>query len=156
MRHLALVAAAAALCCACARKDAPPADTTAAAPAAAPASAALTADQIQGAWNGTSMGESSDSVTSRWTSKSVADGATELTLEGATTPMKFSTTFDGDSLHSISEPTSALGPANGPKIVVHSIGRLVDGKLKGTTWQTLADKPDSVIARGRWEATRAQ
>ncbi len=155
MRHLALVAAAA-LCWACAPKEAPPADTTAVATAAAAAPAALTAEQIAGAWNGISMGETSDSVTSRWATKRMGDGSTELTREGATAPIKFSTTFDADSLHSISEPTPAPGIKDGPKIVIHSIGRLVDGKLKGTTWQTLADKPDSVISRGRWEATRAQ
>jgi hypothetical protein len=154
MRRLSLVAAAT-LCWACAPKEAPPADSTAAAPAAAPAPVALTADQIAGAWNGISMGETSDSVTARWTSKRTGEGTSEITLEGTTTPIKFTTTFDADSLHSVSEPTPAPQMKDGPKIVVHSIGRLVDGKLKGTTWQTLADKPDSVISRGRWEATRA-
>jgi len=150
MRYLSLVAAAA-LCWACAPKEAPPADTM----AVAPSPAALTAEQLQGTWSGTSMAENSDSVTSRWTTKRTGDGTTELTLEGSTTPIKFSMTYDADSVHAISEPTPAPGMTDGPKLVFHSIGRLVDGKLKGTSWQTLADKPDSVVARGRWEASRA-
>lgn len=157
MRRISLVAAAA-MVCACAPKEKPAADSAAAAPPPPPAAVAptaLTADMVAGTWNGTSMAEQSDSVLSRWVSKRTGDGTSELTVADSKTPIKLTSTFAGDSMVSVSEPVPAPNVKNGPKVVIHSVGRLSGGKLSGTSWQTLADKPDSVIARSRWEATKA-
>ncbi len=140
------------LLCACAPKDAKQSDTVAmAAPpmAAAPAPAALTADMMKGTWNGTNMAEMSDSVTGRWV---VTDGA--MVIEGRKDTVRWVTTYDADSMMSVSPAMPASPAKNAPMVVNHGVGRMVDGKLVGTSFVTLAAKPDSVVMRGRWEATR--
>ena len=53
-----------------------------------------------------------------------------------------------------SAPYANPADAKAPKITFRSVGRLKDGKLVGTSMNMLADKPDSVVSRGRWEATK--
>lgn len=139
---------------ACTKAETPAADTTAA--AMTPAPVLLTASEVSGKWNGMSMGETSDSVTMRWTTESIDDTSGKLTLEGSKDAIPFTRKFDGDSMI-VTSTAPYASPANqkGPMMNFRSIGRLKDGKLVGTSVNTLADKPDSVVARGRWEASRA-
>ena len=140
---------------ACSRAETPATDTTAMAPAMA-APAALTAADVGGSWNVAGMGETSDSVTGRWTTVNVDDTSGVLTPEGSTEKIPFKRVLDADSM--IVTSTGAYtnpADAKGPKLMFRSVGRLKDGKLVGTSATMLASKPDSVVQRGRWEATRA-
>jgi hypothetical protein len=139
---------------ACSRAETPATDTTAMAPAMAPA--ALTAADVNGSWNVTGMGETSDSVTGRWTTTNVDDTTGTLTPEGSTEKIPFKRVFDADSMI-VTSTAAYANPADakGPKLMFRSVGRLKDGKLVGTSATMLATKPDSVVQRGRWEATRA-
>ena len=142
------------LLAACSKAETPAADTTAMAPAAAAAPAPLTAADVAGKWSGTSMAETTDSVTLRWTTENVDDMNGKLMIEGQKDAIAFTRTFDGDSMIASSAPYANPADAKAPKIVFRSIGRLKDGKLVGTSMNMLADKPDSVVSRGRWEATK--
>jgi hypothetical protein len=46
-------------------------------------------------------------------------------------------------------------PKGAPKVMFHSVARLKDGKLVGTSTIVLASKPDSVVGKGNFEATKA-
>lgn len=152
MRKLLVLAVALA---ACSKAETPAADTTAMAPAMA-APAALTAADVTGSWNVVGMGETGDSITGRWTTVNVDDTSGVLTPEGSTEKIPFKRMFDADSMIVMSTAAySNPADAKGPKLMFRSIGRLKDGKLMGTSATMLADKPDSVVQRGRWEATRA-
>ncbi len=140
---------------ACSKAETPATDTTAMAPAMAPAPAPLTAAQVAGKWTGMTMGETSDSVTARWTSES-ADGLTgSITLDGTTTAIPFTTTYDADSMVATSNAPYASADPKVPKMNFRSVGRMKDGKLVGTVTNTLGSKPDSVVNRGRWESSKA-
>ena len=116
----------------------------------------LTAEAINGTWNGMSMGEVGDSVTFRWTYTRNADGTADFVYEGSSDTVNYVTVVSGDSIVSTSEPYAPpSAPAGTPQIMVRTVGRLVGGKLVGTSAVKLATSPDSVVARGRWEATRA-
>lgn len=155
MRKLLLVTA---VLAACSKAEAPKADTTTAmAPAAAPAPPApakLTAADLAGTWNGESKPEGKDSVVSTWTVVSVTDSTGTLTYTGSKTKVPYSMKFDGDSMMATSEPY--IEPkTTGPKQVFHAFGWLKDGKLSGHSTATLASKPDSVLGRVTWTATKA-
>lgn len=120
-----------------------------------PAPAPLTAADVVGSWNGVTMGETSDSVTNRWTTTS-GEGATgSLTVEGQKEGIAFTRVFDADSMIVTSAPYANPADPKGPKLMFRSIARLKDGKLTGTSTTMLADKPDSVVSRGRYTATKA-
>ena len=149
MRRVLLVAI---VMAACAKSDTAATDSAALA-AAAPA--ALTADMIAGTWNGTSMAEGSDSVVNRWTVIGGAAGTEgKLILEGSADTIRYTTVFDADSMVATSLPYTPPTPAGSPQVTFRSVGRLVDGKLVGTSANMLAAMPDSVVGRVRWEATR--
>jgi hypothetical protein len=139
---------------ACSKAETPAADTTAMAPAMA-APAALTAADIAGTWKGVNMGETSDSVTGRWTAMSASDTSGSVTSEGSTEAIPYTVVFDADSMIATSAAFTNPADAKGPKLMFRSIGRLKDGKLMGTSVNMLASKPDSVVLRERFEATRA-
>ena len=139
---------------ACSKEDTPAVDTSAAAPAAV-APAALTAADVRGTWNGTGRREGSDSTTT-FTVVSTSDSTGKLVFPNSKDSVSTMTRFDGDSMivtsSAYKDPSS---PKNAPPVVFRSIGRLKDGKLVGTAALMPAAKPDSVVARVNWEATRA-
>jgi hypothetical protein len=154
MRKLLLVAA---VVTACAKSDAPKADTaTAMAPAAAPAPepAKLTAADLAGTWNGESKLAGKDSVVSKWTVVNVTDSTGTLTNAGSKQKLPYSIKFDADSMISTSQPY-VDEMTKGPKQVFHAVGWLKDGKLSGHSTTTLASKPDSVLGRITWTASKA-
>lgn len=148
MRYMILMAVALS---ACAPKEQASSDTTAAAAGPAP----LTAEMVSGTWNGMSMGESSDSVTLRWTTVSLSDAEGGLIREGTPDTIRFTRSFDADSMIATSVPYPASAETGAPMITFRSVARMVNGKLVGTSTTNLADKPDSVVQRGRFEATKA-
>ena len=147
---LALVVAA------CAKKEPAPDTTTPAAPPPPPPPPALTAADVKGTWNGTSRREGGDTNAVAWTVTSVTDSTSKLTFDKGKQTVDFSTKFDGDSMVAMSKPYNDPGlPKGAPKVVFRSVGRLKDGKLVGNSTIMLASKPDSVLAKGNWEATKA-
>ncbi len=148
---------------ACAKSDTPSTDTLAARtarsdttpPAAIAAPAKLTAADMQGTWNGMTMAVSSDSVLRRWTSMRVSDSTGILTSLTTKQKIPYTVKFDGDSMVATSAPYASSMKPKAPKIMFRSVGRMHDGKLQGTAANMLAAKPDSVVERTRWEATKA-
>ena len=153
MRKVFLLAA---LVVACAKKEAPPADTaTPAPPPPPPPPPALTAAAVAGTWNATSKIEG-DTATQVFTFTSVNDSTGKLTFTKTKTSVEYTTKFDADSLMATSKPYKDPGlPKGTPNVIFHSVGRMTDGKLAGTAAIVLASKPDSVVGKATWEATKA-
>ncbi len=135
---------------ACATNDA---DTTDSAAGAVDGPAPLTAADIAGTWSGSTVAEGSDSVVNRWTSIRESDTTGKYVSVNSPDTVRYSVVYDADSMVATSQPftTSAIPNA---QVIFRSVGRLRDGKLVGTSATMLAANPDSVVARGRWEATR--
>ena len=153
MRKVFLLAA---LVLACAKKEAPPADTAAPAPPPPPPPPpALTAADVKGTWNATAK-LAGDTATTAFTFTSVTDSTGKLTFTKSKQTVDFSVKYDADSTIATSKPYNdpAL-PKGSPKVTFRSIGRMKDGKLAGTAALLLASKPDSVMGRSTWEATKA-
>jgi len=142
---------------ACAKSEPAASDSVAVVtPAPAPAPAALTAAEVSGKWNGATMPADRDTVLGRWTIVSSSDSTATLTFVGAKGSVRYTTRFDADSLIATSAPYVRPDDTKRQRVVFHSVGRLRDGKLVGTVTHTLASKPDSIVDRARWEASRAQ
>ena len=134
---------------ACAPKEEPAPDT-----AATAAPAGLTTADLTGTFSGTSWMEGTDSVAGRWTAIS-SDGMTgKFIQEGQKDTVSFTTVIEGDSSVSTSEPYTDATLPNKPRVTFRSVGRKQDGKFAGTAALMLASKPDSVVGRVRWEATK--
>lgn len=144
---------------ACTKDDAPSDTAASVVPAgdtAALVAPALTAADVAGSWNGVTMAATGDSVLRRWTTVRTSDSTSKMLFDGAGDSVVVRSRFEGDSMVATSEPYAQRGAArNAPKVVFRSVGRLRDGKLVGTSETMLANKPDSVVSRARWEATRA-
>jgi hypothetical protein len=114
---------------------------------------ALKASDIAGTWTGTTMAGTSDSVASHWTITSQDGTTSALVIAGVPDTIRVHNTFAGDSLVSTSEPfTSPSHP--GSQLTFVAVGRLDNGTLRGTLVESLASKPDSVVARDHWEARK--
>jgi len=116
---------------------------------------ALTASELAGTWTGVIMPEVGDSVLDRFTvisptgmdSKTVTESSPKDTV--AVTHM-----IDGDSVVATSAPyTGNMFPGK-PQVTFRAVGRMVGGKLVGTSAVMLASKPDSVVQRSRFEMTK--
>ena len=136
---------------ACGRAETPAADTAAAA-AAAPAVVALTEADVAGKWSGVTMPEGSDSVVAKWT-QDCAAGTCKGTIEGSKDVMTSTYVLDADSL--IGTAPAMMDPMLKMRVTDHWVGRIRDGKVVGTGMNKLADKPDSVVFRYRFEGSRA-
>lgn len=132
-----------------------PADTTAIAPPPPPAPVALTPAAVAGTWNGTSKREGTDSTVT-FTVISTSDSTGKVVLAGLKDTVNTTTRFDADSMIVTSSAyKDPSAPRNAPPVTFRSIGRLKDGKLVGTANIMPAARPDTVIARVTWEATKA-
>lgn len=135
---------------ACSKAETPKADS----PAVAAGPAPLTAADVAGTWNGTTMAEASDSLISKWAI--AGDGTNgKWILEGQKDSVATTTTYDADSMIVTSVAYKEPNVKGNPLVTFRSVGRLTGGKLVGTAAVMPASKPDSVIARFRWEATKA-
>lgn len=150
MRKAFFLALAVAAC----SKSEPPADTTTV-PPPPPAPAPLTASAVTGVWNGVSKREGTDSTVT-FTIVSTGDSTGKVVIAGVKDSVSTLTKFDADSMivtsSAYKDPTA---PKNAPPVTFKSIGRLRDGKLVGTASIMPAAKPDTVVARLTWEATKA-
>ena len=140
---------------ACAKTETPATDSAATTPPPPPPPAALTAADVRGTWNGTSKREGNDSART-FVVVSNTDSTGKIVYAGSKDSVSTSTTFSGDSMivTSASHKDPTLPKAVG-NIVFRAVGRMKDGKLVGTATIMPAAKPDSVIARTTWEATKA-
>ncbi len=135
---------------ACGPSETPKADS----PAVAAVPAPLTAADVAGTWTGTTLAEASDSVIARWTV--TGDGTNgKWVVDGSKDSVATTTTYAADSMIVTSVAYKDPVIKGNPTVMFRSIGRLTGGKLVGTAVVMPADKPDSVVARFRWEATRA-
>lgn len=150
MRKAILLAA---VLVACSKGETPPADTAAAMAPAPPAN--LTSADLAGSWNGTSKAAGTDSVVNTWVAVQTSDTTLNLTLKGMTKPVAMAVRLDADSMIATSVAFVPPGPKTAPKVVIRSIGRLQNGELVGTAVTMLAAKPDSVISRRTYVATKA-
>ena len=153
MRKAALLLAATLVACSTndASKTDSAAGTVAANTPAAPAP--LTAADVAGTWTGTSKAAGTDSIVNRWTSIRDSDTAGKLVSDNTKDTISYTVVYDADSMIATSKPfVTTAAPKT--QVVFVSVGRLKDGKLVGTSTTTLAAKPDSVISRVNWEATR--
>jgi len=145
---------------ACAKKDTGVADSSpaaSAAPAAAAAPAALTAADLVGTWNGQSMPQGSDSVLARWTCVQPAEGNQSKCVDAAAPKDTnvYTYTISGDSVMFTSAAYTPPAPPKSPQVIDHVVGRKSGDKWSGTAVTVLASKPDSVVMRTRWEATKS-
>lgn len=156
MRRILLVVGAASLV-ACAKEDARVADSSPAAAAAPAAPAALTDADIAGTWNGQSMPENSDSVISRWTCVQPATGNQATCVDNAAPKdtTVYTYTLSGDSVMFTSAPFTLPGSPGNMQAIDHVVGRKTGDRWTGTSVIVLASKPDSVVSRTRWEATKS-
>ena len=76
--------------------------------------------------------------------------------EGAKDSVAMTATFDADSSVITSAPyMDPSAPAGSPQMMFRAVARLTgENTMAGMTALMLASKPDSVIARSRWTATR--
>lgn len=158
MRQATLLIVAASLV-ACAKSESAKTDSAAAMSAAPAAPAAVTAADIVGTVNGKIMPQNSDSVLATFTCTAPATGSVTRCVNSAapkdTTNYAF-TLSGADSVMFTSDPYTPPAPPKSPKLIDHVVGRLSGNKWTGTTVSVLASKPDSVVSRVRWEATKAQ
>jgi len=140
----------------CAKKEAGVADSSAAI-AAAVAPAALTAADLVGTWTGQSMAQGSDSVIARWTCVQPATGNESKCVDAAAPNDTgvYTYAISGDSVMFTSAPYTPPAPPKSPQVIDHVVGRKAGDKWMGTAVTTLASKPDSVVMRTRWEATKS-
>ena len=141
---------------ACSKEEAPATDSAAIAAPPPAAPAALTAADVAGTWKGTITPVAPDTGVTRFTAVTVNDSTGKFIADGAKDSVTYNLRYDADSVIATSVAyTDPSLPKGTPNVVFKSIGRLRDGKLVGTSSLVLASKPDSVLARSTWEATRA-
>jgi hypothetical protein len=159
MRNARLFIAAVALV-ACSKSESAKPDSAAAAAAAAPsAPAAVTAADMAAPVSGKVMAQGSDSVLTTFTCTAGTAPNTSKCVDAASPKdtINYTYTLSGaDSVMFESAPFTPARPPKSPKVVNHVVGHLSGNKWTGTATQVLAAKPDSVVARLRWEGTKGQ
>jgi hypothetical protein len=140
---------------ACSKEETPAADSAATATPPPATPAPLSAADLTGTWHGIVKAEGTDSVVNRFTAVRTTDSTGKTISEGAKDSVAYTIRYDADSMIATSAPyTDPSLPKGTPPVMYRSVGRLKDGKLVGTSSVMFAAKPDSVISRSTWEATR--
>ena len=158
MRKAALLIAGVSLV-ACAKTESAKTDSAAAMAAAPAAPAAVTAADMVGTVNGRALAQASDSVLFQFTCVTAAGGSVSMCVNAAAPKdtIAYTYTLSGaDSVMWTSAAYTPPAPPKSPKLIDHVVGRLSAGKWTGTTVSVLASKPDSIVARSRWDATKTQ
>ena len=126
--------------------------TMAPAPAPAPAApAAISLADVKGKWKMKSMAEGSDSALVEYTLDAADAGWTLHFPKRA--PVASKPTADGDSIVADAGPYESV-LRKGTKVTTHSVFRLQDGKLVGTTVAHYATKGADSVRNLRSEGTR--
>jgi len=158
MRNTRLLIAAISLV-ACAKSESAKTDSAAAMSAAPTAPAAVTAADMASTVNGKVMAQGSDSVLSTFTCSPGTAANTTRCVDPAAPKdtVNYTYTLTGaDSVMFESAPFTPPTPPKSPKLINHVVGHLAGNQWTGTTVSVLAAKPDSVVQRTRWTATKAQ
>ena len=132
----------------------PKADTATDTAAMAAGPPALTATELAGTWSGVIMPEGSDSVLQRFTVISPTGMDSKTVTEGSTDTVQVTHMIDGDCIVATSAPHVDPMIPGKPQVTFRAVGRLVGGKIVGTSQTMLASKPDSVLSRTRFELTK--
>jgi hypothetical protein len=120
--------------------------------AAAAGPMALTDADVAGTWTGTSMPMGSDSVLAHWT-QVCGSGTCKGTVEGMTDTVPATYTLMADSV--MGQSAAYTDPAvPGVRVMDMWTLHLQNGKVVGTGTLRLADNPDSVVMRYRFEGSR--
>jgi hypothetical protein len=139
-----------ALALACAQGETPPADSAAMAPMAP---AGLTEADVAGTWTGTAMPMDADTVLARWKQVCAAGSCTGTNEMNSDTVMS-TYTVAGDSSVGMSNPY--MDSMLKLRVVDSWVARVPSpGRVVGTLVTRMADRPDSVVMRTRFEGTRA-
>ena len=139
---------------ACGGEKAPKMDDTAMA-----APAALTAADVVGSYDGTTMAEGTDSVILIWTSTTTTNAEGGLVgqlvqADAPETPVPMTATISGDSVTWMGGPYTPVGAAaDAPQMTWTAVGRRTGDTWNGTVVFMMAGS-DSVVQRATWTATR--
>jgi hypothetical protein len=148
MRRVASLLVLSLLIVACARTETAQNDTA----AMAMTPAALTDADFSGTWKGTAMMEGSDSVFVHWTQVCAAGSCTGTSEESKDTVMS---TYRIDADSSIGVTSPYVEPSIGTvQVIDHWVARVSNGRVTGNGRIVLADRPDSVVMRYRFEGSR--
>ena len=134
---------------ACAKEEAPPADS-----AAAAMPPAITEADVAGTWTGTATPEAPDTGTVNFTI-TCGGGSCRTVLSSApndTVPSTYVLAADSSTGKSSPYKDASVG---GAMVVDHWVARVTGNQVTGHGWATLADKPDSVVARYRFTGTKS-
>jgi hypothetical protein len=131
---------------ACGGSETPPVDSAAAAPAA------LTDADFAGNWSATLMPEGSDSVLTTATYSCSAGSCRFVAANAPNDTIPFTYTISGDS--AMYSAASYKDAQSGAMVTNSGVSRVSGNNASGSGMVRLADKPDSVVARYRFTATR--
>jgi hypothetical protein len=133
---------------ACAKAETPPADSVAAAPAA------LTDADVAGNWSGTFHVEGDTAaVSAHWSDVCGAGTCRLTTVENPKDTVTVTYVLEGDSVRY--NAAAHVNPSFGGAMVTDAgVARISAGQINGNGVISLAEKPDSVIARYRFTGTK--
>jgi len=141
---------------ACSKSESAKPDSAAAAAAAPPAApAAVTAADMASTVSGKVMMQNSDSVIATFTCSPGSGPNTSVCVNATKDTVNYTYTLNGsDSVMFESAPYTPKVPPKSPKLIQHVVGHLAGNQWTGTSTAVLAAKPDSVVQRARWTATK--
>lgn len=144
---------------ACAKSEAGKTDSAAAMASTPAAPAAVTATDMAGTVNGKIMAQNSDSVLATFSCTTTPAESVSRCVNSQAPKDTTAYTYTLSGTDSVTWTSAAYTPPmppKSPKMIDHVVGRLAGTKWTGTVVTVLASKPDSVVSRTRWEATKAQ
>ena len=138
---------------ACTKAEEAPADSAASTPAPAAAPVAITDADVAGTWTGTAKAQGTDSTFAHFSITCGGGTCRVTTTESPKDTVPSTYVLAADSSTGTSSPYSE--PAmKGVKMVDHWVAKPSGNQISGHGWVTLADKPDSVVARYTFTGTR--
>jgi hypothetical protein len=159
MRHIALCCCAVVLVGCNKPKEQPPAAEAPAAapetPAAPPAAAPIALADLAGKWNMRTMPENSDSTLIKFEMDATGDTTGWVSHFPKRKPVPLHVTVAGDSIVLDAGPYESV-LRKGVQVTTHSVERLQDGKLVGTTTAHYATSGPDSVRQLRVEGTRAK
>jgi hypothetical protein len=133
---------------ACAKGEEAPADS------AAMAAPALTEADVAGSWSGTVTIEG-DTAKVPWTDTCAAGTCRLVVSVAPNDTIVLNYTIQGDSvMYSRAQPYADTSLVKGAMLMENGVGRISGGQLNGNAKVTLADRPDSVVQRFSFTATK--